>query len=151
MFFFFFNELLIWLIKWHLISIGLFWEDSVSLQFSCSASISTPLPFFVDSCCHSCESLLQLLWACMSVLVTKWSESSQMTKTYKTFCNELFKRLLAFQCWVRVCFGWVCQVCACVGAHLSACVCIQYVFSLHLTIFESGVGRREKAHWTGPQ
>lgn len=125
---------------------------SESLQFSCSSSISTPFPFCVHSCCHSYESLLQLLWAYMSVYVTNWVRVYvRMTKTNKTFCNELFKRLLPFERWVCVCFGWVCQMCARVGAHLSVCVCVQYVLSLHLTSFWVRCWRRETAHWTGLQ
>lgn len=121
---------------------------SVSLQFS--SSISTCFSFCVYSCCHSCESLLQL-WACVSVLVTDcMSVYVRMTKTYKTFCSELFKRLLPFERWVCVCFGWVCQVCTSVGVHLSifvGTVC----FKLALDRLWVRCWRWEKADWTGLQ
>lgn len=62
----------------------------------------------MDSCWHSCKLLLQPLWACMSVLVTnrvsEWVYV-RMTKTSKTFCYELFKRLLPFE--RRVCAFWL--------------------------------------------
>ncbi len=115
------------LMKWRLIIIiGLFWEDSLNPSSSLALPLSPLLSLFcVRSRCHSCESLLQLLWACMSVFVTDWVRVYvRMTKTYKTLCNELFKRLLPFERWVCVCFGWVCQVCASVGALLSVCVCV---------------------------
>lgn len=66
----------------------------------------------------------------------------QMTKTYKTFCNELFKRLLPFESWVCVCFGWVC---ASVGALDCMCmVCRKLALQVLVRCW-----RRAKAHWTG--
>lgn len=55
---------------------------------------------FAFSRCHSWESLLQLLSECTvwSVFVVSWVRVSVwMTKTYKTFCYELFKRMLPFE------------------------------------------------------
>lgn len=76
--------------KWWLIIIGLFWEDSPHPCSSLpviSSLLSLFSLFFVFThavihvnCCYCC------------VLVTN-QVRVRMTKTYKTFCNELFKGL----------------------------------------------------------
>lgn len=77
----------------------------------------------------------------MYELVMKWVRVDvRMTKTYKTFFNGLFKRPFLFECWLCVCFGWLCQVCKV----WCALVCVCYVLSLHWR-FESDVGG-EKRH-----
>lgn len=123
---FFFNKLLIWLIKWHLISIGLFREDSVSLQFSCSASSSTPLPFFVDSCCHSCESLLQLLWACMSVLVTNGVRVPKWLRPTRLFAMNCLKGCWPFNA-EYLCVLAEFAKCVHVLVHICLLVCVHTV------------------------
>lgn len=130
------------LMKRRLIIIGLFWEDSLCIPPLLSLflylhfflfSVCTHAVIHVNRCCCCC--------CCEHAWVCQWRTERvyvRMTKTYKTFCNELFKRLLPFERWVCVYSGWACQVCEC--AFVCICVCVQYVLSLHLTSFESDVG-----------